>query len=119
MWPLAEGRSQPGVIRIEDEGSRRVLCLRGDLDSAVVARFRELRRSEPVLVDEIDADGVSFISSTGLAMMITCVEASFAAGRSPVLRASSHAVDRLLQLSGMDDLFPRAHGTPEQAGPRG
>ena len=119
MVPHAEDRPLPGAITVENEGSLRVLCLRGDVDSAVVARFREqLRASRPVVLDAIDAAGVSFISSTGLAVMIRCVESSLAAGRRPVLRASSHPVDRLLQMSGMDDLFPRAPGTPEHGGTR-
>ena len=116
MMPHAEHWSLPGAITIVDEGSLRVLCLRGDVDSAVVADFREqLRAPQPVVVDAIDAEGVSFISSTGLAVMMRCVELSLAAGRRPVLRASSQSVDRLLGMSGMDDLFPRAHGTAEQA----
>ncbi len=119
MGPHAEDGPLPGAITIQDEGSRQVLCLRGEVDSAAVARFRELQRSQPAVVDAIDAGGVSFISSTGLAVMIRCVEASSAAGRPPVLRASSHVVDRLVRMFGMDDLFPRTKGTAEQAGTRG
>jgi anti-anti-sigma factor len=119
MAPQAEVWTLPGAITIEDEGSRRVLCLRGEVDSAVVARFRQLQGSQPAVVDVIDAQGVSFISSTGLAVMIRCAEASLAAGAHPVLRASSHSVDRLLQMFGMNDLFPRTQGTPEQTEPRG
>ena len=119
MGPHAEDVPPPGAITIEDEGGRRVLRLRGELDSAAVARFRELRGSEWGVVDAIDADGVSFISSTGLAVMILCMEASLEAGRRPVLRASSHAVDRLVRMFGMDDLFPRTHGAAQGAETRG
>jgi len=119
MGPHAEDVPTPGAITIEEEGSLRVLRLRGELDSAAVARYQELRRSETGVVDAIDAAGVSFISSTGLAVMIRSAEASLAAGRSPVLRASSPAVDRLLQMSGMDDLFLRAPSAPERARTRG
>ena len=59
------------------------------------------------MVDAIDAGGVTFISSSGLALMLLCVEASVAAGRRPVLRAASHQVDRALQLAGIDSVFPR------------
>jgi anti-anti-sigma factor len=101
----------PGSIAIEDEGDRRVLYLRGELDGAVVASFKEARRAEPVVVDEIDAAAVTFMSSTGVAVMLLSVEASRAAGRSPVLRASSHVVDRLLRMSGIDDVFRRPGDT--------
>jgi anti-anti-sigma factor len=119
MRPQADGWTLPGAITIEDEGGLRVLCLRGEVDSAVVARFRQEQASRPVVVDAIDAQGVSFISSTGLAVMIRCVEASLAAGAHPVLRASSHPVDRLLRMFGMDDLFPPAHDAGDRAEPRG
>jgi anti-anti-sigma factor len=101
----------PGSIAIEDEGDRRVLLLRGELDGAVVASFKAVQRAEPVVVDEIDAAAVTFISSTGVAVMLLAVEASLAAGRSPVLRASSHVVDRLLRMSGIDGLFRRPDDT--------
>jgi anti-anti-sigma factor len=108
-------RPLPGSITIEDEGSRRVLCLRGDLDSAVVAQFQAHQEAQPLVVDAIDAGAVSFLSSTGLAVMLRCAEASVAAGRKPVLRASSPPVDRLLQLAGMEHAFLRPHSVPEPA----
>ncbi len=103
----------PGSIGIEDEGDRRVLFLRGDLDGAVVASFQAAQRPEPVVVDAIDAAEVTFISSTGVAVMLVSVESSLAAGRSPVLRASSHVVDRLLRMSGIDDVFRRPDDTEQ------
>ena len=100
----------PGSIDVEYEGDRRVLHLRGDLDCAVVARFRALQGREPVVVDAIDAAEVTFMSSTGVAVMLQCLEASGAAGRSPVLRASSRVVDRVLEMSMIDRLFARPEG---------
>ena len=108
-----------GSISIEHEGAdRRVLCLRGDVDTAVATRFTRERGREPVVVDAIDAAGVTFISSSGLALLLLCVEASSAAGRHPVLRAASHQVDRALRLAGVDSIFPRPQqeaGMPAQA----
>ena len=100
----------PGSIAIEDEGDRRVLFLRGELDAEVVSAFQAAQRAQPVVVDAIDAAAVTFMSSTGIAVMLLTVQASDAAGRSPVLRASSHFVDRLLRLSGIDDLVRRPDG---------
>ncbi len=109
MWPHPRiPVPLPGSIAIEDEGGRRVLFLRGELDSAVVASFEAAQRPQSVVVDAIDAARVTFISSSGLALMLLCVEASLAAGRRPVLRAASHPVNRALQLAGIDDVFTRA-----------
>jgi anti-anti-sigma factor len=101
-------RTPAGAITIEpDSGGQRVLCLRGDVDTAVATRFTTAQGRERVPVDAIDAGGVTFISSSGLALMLLFAEASVAAGRRPVLRAASHQVERALALAGIDSVFPR------------
>src|SRR5688572_9869527 len=101
-------RPPAGAITVEREGADRwVLCLSGDVDTAVATRFTSSRERQRVVVDAIDAGSVTFISSSGLALMLLCAEASAAAGRRPVLRAASHPVDRALQLAGIDSVFPR------------
>ena len=105
----------PGSITIEREGDRRVLYLRGELDTAVAERFRRQQGREPLVVEVIDAGGVSFISSTALAVMVRCAEASLAAGRRPALRTSSHAVERILRLAGVEAAFGRAETAPGHA----
>ena len=104
-----QGRpSPPGAITIEREAADRwVLCLRGDVDTAVATRFANSQGRQRVVVDAIDAGGVTFISSSGLALMLLCAEASVAAGRHPVLRAASRPVNRALELSGIGTVFPR------------
>ncbi|TFV62689.1 UNVERIFIED_ORG: anti-sigma factor antagonist [Bacillus sp. AZ43] len=104
-------RPPAGTITIEHEGAgRRVLWLRGDVDTAVATRFANAHRRDRVVVDAIDAGAVTFVCSSGLALMLMCAEASAAAGRRPVLRAASQPVERALQLAGIDAAFPR----PEQ-----
>ena len=101
-------RPPAGAITIESEGAdRRVLCLRGDVDTEVATRFKASRGRERVVVDAIDAAGVTFVSSSALALLLLCVEASLAAGRHPVLRSASHQVERALQLAGIESVFPR------------
>lgn len=101
-------RPPAGVITIEREGpDRRVLRLRGDVDTAVATQFTTAQQRERVVVDAIDAEGVTFVSSSAVALLVRAVEASKAAGRHPVLRAASHQVDRALQLAGIDSVFPR------------
>jgi anti-anti-sigma factor len=113
-------RPPAGSVTIEREGpERQVLCLRGDVDTAVATWFTRSQGRDRAAVDAIDAGAVTFISSSGLALMLVCVEASLAAGRRPVLRAASHAVDRALRLAGIDRIFPRpepAKGPPPPAG---
>lgn len=106
-------RPPAGAITIEIEGpDRRVLRLRGDVDTAVATQFTISLRRERVVVDAIDAGGVTFMSSSALALLVRAAEASVAAGRHPVLRAASHQVDRALQLAGIDGVFPRPEAGP-------
>lgn len=103
------GRRPPaGSITIDPDGDDRwVLRLRGDVDTAVAARFTREQGRERVAVDAIDAGAVTFISSSGLALMVLTVEASTVAGRHPVLRAASRQVDQALRQAGIEGLFPR------------
>jgi anti-anti-sigma factor len=106
-------RPPAGAITIEPEGpDRRVLCLRGDVDTAVATQFTTSQRRERVVVDAIDAADVTFMSSSALALLLTCVEASVAAGHHPVLRAASHQVDRALRLAGIESVFARPEREP-------
>ena len=116
-----EGPRPPaGAITIEREGADRwVLRLRGVVDTAVATRFASSQGRERVVVDGIDAGEVTFISSSGLALMLLCAEASLAAGRSPVLRAASHQIERALQLAGIDTVFPRPEPDPGPPPPAG
>ena len=107
-------RPLAGSITIEHEGAhRRVLRLRGDVDTAVATHFTSAHGRERVVVDAIDAGTVTFICSSGLALLLTFAEASLAAGRQPTLRAASHQVDRALRMAGIDGVFQR----PEQDRP--
>jgi anti-anti-sigma factor len=110
------GRPLPGSLTVEHEaGGRRVLCLTGDVDSAVVADFEGRQGRLPVVVDAIDAGAVTFLGSAGLAVMVRYAEAAAAAGRLPVLRAASSQVERLVRAAGLQTYFPR----PEPGPPSG
>jgi anti-anti-sigma factor len=116
---LERTRPLPGSITVEHESDLLVLCLRGEVDTAVAERFKNDQGRRPTVVDAIDAAAVSFISSTAVAVMVRCAEASRADGRRLVLRASSPAVDRILQYTGLQGTFPRAPATPGSADPPG
>jgi anti-anti-sigma factor len=88
------------------------------VDTAVATQFTTSQGRDRVAVDAIDAGGVSFISSSGLALLLLYAEASHAAGRRPVLRAASHQVERALRMAGIDSVFPRPEPDPDpQTGP--
>jgi anti-anti-sigma factor len=113
-------RTPAGSISIEHEAADRlVLCLHGEVDTAVATEFTRSQGRDRVAVDAIDAGAVSFISSSGIALMLVCVEVSLAAGRRAVLRAASRPVERALQLAGIDSVFPRPEpdeGPPPPSG---
>ena len=114
------GQRAAGTITIEREATDRwVLCLRGDVDTAVATHFTSSQGRQRVVVDAIDAADVTFISSSGVALMLLCIEASIAAGRHPVLRAASRPVDRALQLSGIETVFPRPEPVEQPPEPDG
>jgi anti-anti-sigma factor len=109
---LEPARPLPGSITVEHEGDCRVLRLRGEVDTAVAERFKHDQGRGPIVVDAIDAAAVSFVSSTALAVLVRCAEASLTAGRRPVLRASSPALDHLLRIAGLQGTIARPPATP-------
>jgi anti-anti-sigma factor len=105
-----------GSIAIEAEGDRRVLVFRGNVDSAAAAHFQAAHGRDRVVVDAIDAGSVTFISSSGISLMVMYLEAAAAAGRRPVLRSASREVEHVLRWAGLADLFPRAAPGEEGGG---
>ena len=113
-------RPPAGAITIESRGGRPAGALpaRGRRHRGRDA-VHDLAGAQRVVVDAIDAGGVTFVSSSALALLLLCAEASLAAGRHPVLRAASHQVDRALQLAGIESVFPRpepAEGSTQTSG---
>ena len=97
------GPALPGSMTVEADGDRRILVLRGDIDSAVVARFTKDQGRELPAIDAIDAGAVSFLSSTGIAVLVRLAEAALSAGRNPpALRSASPVTTRVLDLAGLD-----------------
>lgn len=101
---------------------RETLIVRGDLDLAtahhVVTRTKEWigedvsgpGHEEPI---RFDLSGITFLDSTGLGAMIEARSLALAAGRTVELVAASPAVERVLSLAGLTDLFPESSGGTE------
>ena len=104
-----------GSIALDSEAGVPTLRLAGEIDLASVEAFEaEAQRGvtgkgstgQPVGV--VDLSEVTFLSSTGLGLLITVTKPARAAGRLPELRGLSRPVRRVLTLAGADGLFQLA-----------
>jgi hypothetical protein len=84
-----------GVVRLLNTADGRVLCLAGDVDGEVVARFLRHYGREPVRVDIIDAGSVTSLSPSALDLVLDHLALAERAGRNVVVRRSP-VVERLL-----------------------
>jgi anti-anti-sigma factor len=83
------------------------VALGGEIDIAAVDAFRAefsevTDASRPVAIDLRD---VSFIDSSGIEALVAARRDAERAGGSVVLRAPSAAVVRVLEVTGLDDVF--------------
>jgi anti-anti-sigma factor len=91
-----------------DSAGQLVICVEGDVDLAVADQMRAacdnaLGDCEQVL--RIDLSGVSFIDSTGLGTLVLVHNAAQESGKHLVLVSPSERVRRLLEITGMTDVF--------------
>ena|SRR5581483_2766842 len=100
---------QAGLLRwtIERASSISEVTILGEVDLAGVDRFKSaldesLRRDDLVLLNLRD---VSFIDSTGLRLLIELKREIDARGGELVLKVTSEAVERLLDISGTSSFF--------------
>ncbi|WP_307783367.1 anti-sigma factor antagonist [Streptomyces sp. MBT53] len=97
------------TVEVGVVGGRRVATVSGelDLDSAHMLRHGlgdALRAADDVL--ELDLTGVHFCDCSALNVLLLVRKNAREASKSLVLRASSPAVQRLLELTGAAALFP-------------
>jgi anti-anti-sigma factor len=112
------------TLQIEREVSGRAvrLRLRGDLDLGTRHRFAaELEQVEKHWPDllVIDLEGVTFIDSSGLGELVGASRRGREAGRRVVLLRGQEAVERMLDVAGIDAVIERApdQGTAGYPGP--
>jgi hypothetical protein len=77
--------SPRGVVRLLNTAGGRVLCLAGEVDSAVVASFLERYGREPVRIDGIDAGSVIALSAPAMDLVRDHLDAAAVAGRQVTL----------------------------------
>ena len=106
MTPSAMPPHPPGAVRLEPADGGLVLHLLGEVDAGTVASWDRDRAAGPQdAVVAVDASAATFLSSSGVAMLLRETEAHRAAGGRPELRSPSRAVLQVLRLTGMVELF--------------
>lgn len=87
------------------EGHSEVLRLVGDIDTDAVNAFEQSGVSDGRVITVIDLNEVTFLSSTGLALLIRQTQPARDRGHLPVLRGLTHSARRILQMTGTTALF--------------
>lgn len=88
-----------------DDGAARIR-LQGELDIATAPRAdEELRRAEAERPSRIavDLSGLTFMDSTGLRLVVAAEQRAHEAGRELVVVRGPDAVQRVFQLTGVDE----------------
>ena len=97
------------LSRETDEQGRPVLVALGSIDLASKGEF--LRLAAEILAEDgdailVDLDGITFLDSVGIGALVQLRNDAGDAGRPMVLRNPSARVTRVLELSGLRDLWP-------------
>ena len=91
-------------VRVADDGA---YVVHGDLDAHSAATFETaLAPAEGTVV--LDLSAVPFADSSGLRVILALHRRLEASGGELVIRAPSRRVDRLLTVTGLDDVLNRA-----------
>ena len=87
------------------EGDTQVLRLAGDIDTDAVIAFEQSGVSDGPVISVVDLKEVTFLSSTGLALLIRQTQPTRDRGELPVLRGLTDRARRILQITGTTALF--------------
>jgi anti-anti-sigma factor len=110
MATLDREREAGGLeVQIQQEGERIVVRARGELDQASASAFelalrRVLRASDSRVV--LDLDGVTFIDSTGLHILLAAATLCLTTQRELTMLRASRQVARVIEATGVEDLLP-------------
>ena len=104
---LSIERSQPG-----DAGDEAVVAARGEVDLSSGAELREALRSAADSGCEVvtaDLAEVTFLDSSGLAVLVSAHKEMTAAGQQLIVRGSSEPLLRLFRIAGLDEYLHLEH----------
>jgi anti-sigma B factor antagonist len=97
-------------IEVRGDGAAHVIALEGELDLAVADRVdeeltRALRGEAETVV--LDLSELTFIDSTGIAMLVAATKRNAENGRRlRIKRSESAGVQRMVELTGLGDRLP-------------
>ena len=94
-----------GTIMLDREGDTEVLRLVGDIDTDAVIAFEHSGASDGRVISVVDLQAVTFLSSTGIALLIRQTQPARERGDLPVLRGLTDRARRLLHITGTTALF--------------
>src|SRR5271168_2214421 len=103
-------------IDVRHDGGRAVLTLAGELDMASAERLQQAiddagLRAETSIV--LNLDGLQFIDSTGLRVMLRALERCRARGQDFAITPGSPQVQRLLSITGVSTHLPTISSSDE------
>src|SRR5688572_4719452 len=108
----AEASVRACQMEVDRSDGRTTLSLGGEFDASCVLRYERLFRDaveDPMSLLVVDMSGVTFINSTGLALLLRTEAASRQDGfQLRILRSPAAAVRSALEASGLERLLPFA-----------
>lgn len=99
------------TIRSDRDGVVHTICVTGELDLATAKELQlELERVETTDAESIilDLSGLTFMDSTGVRLLIAAHHRSRSDSNRLALLRGGPAIQRVLQLSGVETLLPFA-----------
>jgi len=112
MTPIEQRDVRAGMltVRTVSEGEDRVIRLDGELDLANAGALEEVL-DEAFANDAsrivVDMSALTFIDSTGIALLVTALGRDSDAGRLRFVLSEAPAVARVLKLTGVEERLPR------------
>lgn len=94
-----------GCITMGWEGDTQVLRLVGDIDTDAVIAFEQSGLSDGRVISVVDLKEVTFLSSTGIALLVRQTQPAREGGDLPVLRGLTDRARRILEITGTTALF--------------
>lgn len=120
----SSGPSSPAPFDVEASGSDGTITARlvGELDLVTVPSFEEhldRLRQEGARQLTLDLAGLAFIDSTGLSALVSALKRYRAEGGDIVLRSPTRATSKVLEISGLAQVFNIEKIDPGTAPPPG
>jgi anti-sigma B factor antagonist len=96
-------------VEIAERGGHSVVCVRGEVDLATASQLREslldlTDRPEPRVI--VDLEGVGFIDSTGIGVLVGGIKRARSQGGMLSLVCTQRRILKVLEITGLTRVFP-------------